>query len=507
MYITLLPYFFCINYAISLFHNTLNMLKHNKNTDKQRLQQLMTNNSQNTSNTNFAAIILAAGKGTRMKSDLPKVLHKIANRPMVAHVANTAMQLSPDHIIVVTSPDNNDDVLAAAQTTAPNASSATQNEQLGTAHAVGIAEDAINGSNDNNKYNGTALVLYGDTPLIKPETLDKMLHAAKDNAVVVLGMRPADAGAYGRLILADDGSLERIVEYKDATEDERAVTLCNSGVMAVANGQIFDLIRKVGNENASGEYYLTDIVGIAREMGQKCAVVEASEDELIGVNSRVELAEAERIFQAGAREKAMIEGATLTDPNTVYFSADTKIGRDVIIGPNVFFGEGVQIANGTQIKPFSHIEGDNSKAEKGQITIAENCSIGPFARLRAGTKIGSGSKIGNFVEIKNSQLGNGVKAGHLTYLGDATIGENSNIGAGTITCNYDGIGKYQTIIGKDSFIGSDATLVAPVSIGEGAFIGAGSCITSDVESHSLALTRSEKIEKQGWAKDFLTKKK
>jgi bifunctional UDP-N-acetylglucosamine pyrophosphorylase/glucosamine-1-phosphate N-acetyltransferase len=306
-------------------------------------------------------------------------------------------------------------------------------------------------------------------------------------------MRPADAGAYGRLVTSSDGRLERIVEFKDANQAERAITLCNSGVMAVAGGRMFDLLAELTNDTAAGEYYLTDVVGIANGKGLSCGVVEAEEWELQGVNSRVELAKAEKVFQDKKREEMMVSGVTLIDPETVYFASDTKIERDVIVHPHVVFGAGVSIASGAEIHAFSHITG---------ATIGANASVGPFARLRPGAVLEGNTRVGNFVEVKNATLKKGAKAGHLSYLGDAEIGENSNIGAGTITCNYDGFDKYKTIIGKDAFIGSDSTLVAPVTISDGAFVAAGSCITDDVESEALAIAREKQVQKAGWAREF-----
>jgi len=444
-----------------------------------------------TNNISFAAVILAAGRGTRMKSDLPKVMHKVAGRSMVAHVAAAAKALNPDHVVVVTA-ESMPEVLTAAQVTAPDAVRVIQHEQLGTGDAVKAAKDILDG------FAGTTLVLYGDTPLLQPETLQRMLDASKKHAVVVLGMRPADAGAYGRLVTSSDGSLERIVEFKDANEEERAINLCNSGVMAVGGGKMMELLADVTDDNAQGEYYLTDVVGIANGKGLSCGVVEADEWELQGVNSRIELSKAEAVFQEKKREAAMVAGVTLIDPETVYFAADTEVGRDVIIHPNVIFGAGVKIADNATILGFSHIEG---------ASIGSGASVGPFARLRPGAKLDEDVKVGNFVEIKNSHLKRGAKAGHLSYLGDSEIGEASNIGAGTITCNYDGYDKYKTTIGAGAFIGSDSTLVAPVSVGDGAFVGAGSCITDDVDADSLALSREPQVQKSGWAREFKRLKK
>ena len=444
-----------------------------------------------TNNTSFAAVILAAGRGTRMKSDLPKVMHKVAGRSMVAHVAAAAKALNPDHVAVVTA-ETMPEVLEAAQVTAPDAVRVIQHQQLGTGDAVKAAKDVLE------DYTGTTLVLYGDTPLLRPETLQRMLEAAEKHSVVVLGMRPADAGAYGRLVTSADGSLERIVEFKDANEAERAINLCNSGVMAVGGGKMMELLADVTDDNAQGEYYLTDVVGIANGKGLSCGVVEAEEWELQGVNSRVELSKAEAVFQAKQREAAMVAGVTLIDPETVYFAADTELGRDVIIHPHVMFGAGVRVADGATIHGFSHIEG---------ATIGEGASVGPFARLRPGAVLDEGVKVGNFVEVKNTHMKSGAKASHLSYLGDAVIGEGSNIGAGTITCNYDGYDKYKTVIGSGVFIGSDSTLVAPVTVDDGAFVAAGSCITDDVEGDALAIARERQQQKAGWAAEFKRLKK
>jgi bifunctional UDP-N-acetylglucosamine pyrophosphorylase/glucosamine-1-phosphate N-acetyltransferase len=440
----------------------------------------------------FSAVILAAGKGTRMKSELPKVMHCIANRPMVAHVVHTVSQLSPQHIVLVTAA-HMEQVVRTAQAADARCTNAIQQQQLGTGDAVKAAQPALQ------DFNGTVLVLYGDTPLIRPETLQRMLEASQHTDVVVLGMRPRDAGAYGRLLLNESGELLEIIEFKDADEDIRAITLCNSGVMAVSGkANIFALLSQVTNMNANQEYYLTDIVAIARGKGLRCGVVEAPEEELMGVNSRRELAQAEAIFQRHMRLRAMDEGATLIDPNSVFFSADTQLGRDVVIQPNVYFGEGVRIGNDVEIRMGCHIEG---------ATIGDECIVGPFARLRTGTVLAGNNKIGNFVELKKTTMDTGAQASHLSYLGDAHIGSNSNIGAGAITCNYDGFDKFETHIGAGAFIGSNTALVAPVRVGDGAIIGAGSVITEDVGADDLAFTRPARTEKKGWAALFRQKKK
>ena len=432
-----------------------------------------------------AAILLAAGKGTRMKSRLPKVMHRIAGRTLVGHVLANLAPLGLQRAVVVIAPGM-DDVAAEV---APNPT-AFQTEQLGTGHAVGCAKAALGG------FPGDVLVVYGDTPFVTTETLTRLLARRRqdDNpAVVVLGMRPADPSGYGRLIQAADGTLDRIVEHKDASAAERQVGLCNSGVMAIDGLALWPLIDRLDNRNAKGEYYLTDIIAHARKEKRVCAFVEAAEEELLGVNSRVELAAAEALFQDRMRRRAMEEGATLTDPGSVYFAADTKIGSDVVIGPNVQFGPGVEIADRVEIRAFCHIEG--ARVESGAI-------IGPFARLRPGAVVGAEAHIGNFVEVKNTRLGAGAKANHLSYLGDASIGAKANIGAGTITCNYDGFTKAKTTIGAGAFIGSDTSLVAPVTVGDGAIVAAGSVITRDVAPDALAIARGEQVEKPGWAKRF-----
>ncbi|MBT4463343.1 MAG: bifunctional UDP-N-acetylglucosamine diphosphorylase/glucosamine-1-phosphate N-acetyltransferase GlmU, partial [Rhodospirillaceae bacterium] len=387
--------------------------------------------------TKTAVIVLAAGLGTRMKSDIVKVMHPLAGRPMVAHLMDTVGGIEPDDVAVVVG-----DVVGDVSEAVVPYPVVQQKERLGTAHAVLQARDTIG------DFSGDVLVLYGDTPLVTLDTLDAMLDARAsdiDPAVVVLGFTPADAGDYGRLILAEDGSLESIVEAKEATPEQLGVDLCNSGVMAIDGKVLWDLLDRVGNDNAKNEYYLTDIIALARGDGRTCVVVEADEDELIGSNSRVDLAEAEAILQDRLRLDAMNNGVTMTDPTTVFLSHDTKLGQDVSIGPNVFFGPVVDVADGATINAFCHLEG---------ASIGAGATVGPFARLRPGAKVGETARVGNFVEIKNSVLDTGAKVNHLTYIGDAEIGAGANIGAGTITCNYDGFFKSKTIIGKGAFIGS-----------------------------------------------------
>lgn len=437
----------------------------------------------------LACVILAAGKGTRMKSDLPKVLHRVAGRPMVGHVLAAVKALDPDHVVVVVGPGM--DSVAAAVAPYPTA---VQQEQRGTADAVRAAFGLLEG------FTGDVVVLYGDTPLVTPDTLRAMVAArrqASDPAVVVLGMRPEDPGAYGRLILNARGGLEKIVEYLDASADERAVTLCNAGLMAFDGARMFDLIGRIGNENAKSEFYLTDVVQIARVSGMACAVVEAAPAEVVGVNSRAELAEVERLMQRRLRKAAMDNGATLCDPDSTLFSHDTRLGRDVIVGAHVVFAPGVTVGDGVEIKPFCHLE---------QTRVDNGAVIGPYARLRPGAEIGPDAHIGNFVEIKNAVVESGAKVNHLTYIGDARIGAKANIGAGTITCNYDGFGKYHTDIGAGAFIGSNSSLVAPVSIGDGAIVGAGSVVTSAVEADALVVSRAQQKAYVGWAKRFRERK-
>ncbi|WP_404379754.1 bifunctional UDP-N-acetylglucosamine diphosphorylase/glucosamine-1-phosphate N-acetyltransferase GlmU [Caenispirillum salinarum] len=436
------------------------------------------------SKTKTAAVVLAAGMGTRMKSALPKVMHPLTGRPMVSHLLSTVEAVGVDEAVVVVGPG----MEAVGRAVAPHPT-VEQTDRLGTAHAVMQAREVLAG------FDGDVLVLYGDTPLITPETLGKMLEARRGPvrpAVVVLGFRPEDPGAYGRLMM-DGDSLEAIVEAKDATPEQLAVDLCNSGVMCVDGAKLLDLLDRVGNDNAKGEYYLTDIVALARGEGLACAVVEGAEEELLGVNSRAELAVAEAVAQKRLRKAAMDGGATLIAPETVFMSHDTVIGRDVVIQPNVTFGPGVKVGDGVEIKGFCHFE---------QCTIAQGATVGPYARLRPGAEVGEGANIGNFVEIKKAVVEPGAKVNHLTYIGDARVGAKANIGAGTITCNYDGFMKYHTDIGTGAFIGSNSALVAPVKIGDGAIVAAGSVVTGDVEPDSLAVARGRQEARPGWAGRF-----
>ncbi|HWK43704.1 MAG TPA: bifunctional UDP-N-acetylglucosamine diphosphorylase/glucosamine-1-phosphate N-acetyltransferase GlmU [Stellaceae bacterium] len=430
----------------------------------------------------LAALVLAAGKGTRMNSDLPKVMHKVAGRSMLAHVLDRLATLQPDRVVVVAGP-----AMPTVEAAAAGHGLAIQETARGTAHAVAAARDALADAAFD-----TVLVAYGDTPLLGAETLARLVAARReaDAAVVVLGMRPDDPSPYGRLLVKPDGSLEAIVEAADATPDQRAIGLVNSGVMAIDGRRLFALIDQIDDHNAKGEFYLTDIVAKARAEGLPCRVVEAPADELVGVNSRADLAAAEAVLQGRLRRAAMAGGATLTEPASVFLSADTVLGRDVTIGPHVIFGPGVVVGDRVEIKGFCHIEGAR---------IAEGAIIGPFARLRPGADLGPDTHIGNFVEIKAARVGAGAKINHLTYIGDAEIGAAANIGAGTITCNYDGFDKHRTVIGAGAFIGSNTALVAPVTVGPGAMIGAGSVITRDVPADALSVSRAVQTDRPTFA--------
>ncbi len=443
--------------------------------------------------TPVSCIILAAGKGTRMKSALPKVMHQLAGKALILHVIDAAQKLSPQHIDIVINNDM-DEVKDVVYAHDSRCRFSIQEEQLGTANAVSAAQDNLQ------DFSGHYLILYGDTPLITSETLQRMvnrLESADKPAVIVLGMQLDDPTGYGRLLLNDNGSLERIVECRDASAEEKAITLCNSGVMAIRKGLLFDMLAEIKNDNAKNEYYLTDIVAVARKRNLSCAAMEVPAEELMGINSRTQLAEAERIVQNRLRHAAMDNGVTLIAPETVFFAMDTSLGNDVVIHPNVVFGAGVAIENNVEIRSFSHIEG---------AIIAEGAVVGPFARLRPGAHLGEGVRIGNFVEIKKSTLEPGAKVSHLSYIGDADVGEGANIGAGTITCNYDGFEKHRTSIGKRAFIGSNTALVAPVTVGAGAVIGAGSVITEDVDEEELSLSRPTQKHMQEWAKKYRLRK-
>jgi bifunctional UDP-N-acetylglucosamine pyrophosphorylase/glucosamine-1-phosphate N-acetyltransferase len=433
----------------------------------------------------LAVIVLAAGMGTRMKSALPKVMHPLAGRPMILHLMDMVAGLSPDRVVVVVGPDM--EQLAAV--VAP-AQAVVQHERKGTGHAVDQARRALA------DFDGDVLVLYGDTPLITRDTLERLLaerRGLRQPAVVVLGFRPEDPGQYGRLVVDEKAGLKAIVEYREASPEQRAITLCNSGVMAIDGKRLWSLIGRLDANNAKGEVYLTDIVGLACGDGATCSHVEGAEAEFLGINSRVELAAAEALVQARLRKTALEAGATLIDPASVWFSWDTKLGQDVTVWPHVVFGPGVTIGNGVTIKGFCHFE---------QCRVGDNAELGPYARLRPGADIGDAAHIGNFVEIKKSTVERGAKVNHLTYIGDARIGAGANIGAGTITCNYDGFNKSFTDIGEGAFIGSNTSLVAPVTVGDGATVGAGSVITKAVSPGALAVARGAQTEYAGWSERF-----
>jgi bifunctional UDP-N-acetylglucosamine pyrophosphorylase/glucosamine-1-phosphate N-acetyltransferase len=425
------------------------------------------------------AIILAAGLGTRMKSTLPKTLHRLAGRSMLRHLLASCEPVF-GRIVVVLGPD----MEAVRKEAAPH-DCVVQQDRLGTAHAALQAAGHFG--------NGQVAVLYADNPLIRTATLRRLLDSNTPHGLSLLAFRPEDAAKYGRVITGADGLVERIVEFADATEPERDVGLCNAGVLCGAAPEMERWLRAVRNDNAKGEFYLTDLVALARADGRPVTAVEAPADELAGVNSRGELARAEAVLQGWMREAAMEAGVTMTDPSSVFLSADTKLGTDVTIEPHVFFGPGVTVASNVTIRAFSHLEGAD---------IGPGCIIGPFARLRPGAVLEQDVHVGNFVEVKAAALAQGVKANHLSYIGDATIGSGTNVGAGTITCNYDGTNKYRTTIGAQVFIGSDTALVAPVTVGDGAIIGAGSVITEDVAPDALVLARGRQVQKPGRATEL-----
>lgn len=431
------------------------------------------------------AILLAAGMGTRMRSRLPKALHPIAGRPMLRHLIASCEAVF-DRIVVVTGPGMD----SVARTAEPHAS-VVQTDRLGTAHAALQAADLFG--------DGDVAILYADNPLVQPATLRALLdrRTRGDAGLVLMTMRPDDPAQYGRVLLSD-GYVGRIVEWADATSDQRAVTLCNAGGLCARAQDMRRWLSAVHNDNAKREYYLTDVVAIARSDGVRVAALEAPAGEVAGINSRAELAAAEAVVQRRLRAAAMDAGVSMLDPASVFLSFDTVLGQDVSLGPNVVFGPGVTVGPGTEIRAFSHLEG---------VRIGEDCVIGPFARLRPGTVIQDGAHVGNFVELKATLLGAGAKANHLTYLGDAEVGDQANIGAGTITCNYDGFAKHRTRIGARAFIGSDTALVAPVSVGDGAITAAGSVITDDVTTDSLAIARARQTEKPGRAAEFRAKHK
>ncbi len=430
-------------------------------------------------------IVLAAGEGTRMRSSLPKVLHQVGNRPMVVHAMATARAAGVDRLALVVGP--NMEAVEKTVTAAGADTIVVQSERLGTAHAVLRARAAIEAGADD------VIVLYGDTPLVRPSTIAAVRARLAGGAdVVVLGFRTATPTGYGRLVEAD-GRLVAIREEKDATAEERAIGFCNSGVMAFRGAQVLSLLDAIGNSNAKGEYYLTDAVEIAAGRGLSVIAVEGEEEEFLGANDRAQLAACEAIFQKRRRAEMLANGVTLVAPETVFFSADTTFAADVLVEPNVVFAPGVAVASGARIRAFSHLEGAR---------VGEGATVGPYARLRPGADLGRDVHVGNFVEIKNGRIEDGAKVNHLTYIGDARVGPRANIGAGTITCNYDGFGKYHTDIGAGAFIGSNSSLVAPVTIGDGAFVGSGSVVTIDVPADALAVARGRQTTRAGWAAAF-----
>ncbi|MCI0737105.1 MAG: bifunctional UDP-N-acetylglucosamine diphosphorylase/glucosamine-1-phosphate N-acetyltransferase GlmU [Beijerinckiaceae bacterium] len=433
------------------------------------------------------AIVLAAGESTRMLSSRPKVLHKLAGRSMLAHVLSSLKEAGAGQAAVVAGPDH-DAVIAEAKETMPEAEIAFQKERLGTAHAVLAARESIARGYDD------LLIVFADTPLVRPDTFIAMRKAlaGRQNAVVALGFKANEPAGYGRLILVN-GSLMAIREDRDASETERAIGICNAGLMALDGRHALALLAAIGNDNSKKEYYLTDAVSAARSRGLAVAAEIADEEDVMGVNDRAQLAAAEAILQSRLRAKAMRDGATLIDPGSVTLAFDTKLGRDALVEPHVVFGPGVSIGEGTRIRSFSYLEG---------AAVGPNAVIGPFARLRPGATLAQDVHIGNFVEIKSSDVGQGAKINHLSYIGDASVGAKSNVGAGTITCNYDGFAKYRTVVGENVFIGSNSSLVAPVQIGAGAYIGSGSVITQDVAPGALALGRARQVEKPGRAEQF-----
>ncbi|ANG97343.1 UDP-N-acetylglucosamine diphosphorylase/glucosamine-1-phosphate N-acetyltransferase [Brucella pseudogrignonensis] len=430
------------------------------------------------------SIVLAAGEGTRMKSNLPKVLHQVAGLPLVSHVVKAVQGTGKSDVALVVG-RGADEVRGAVEKVADAVSAFEQKERLGTAHAVLAARAAIERGYDD------LLIVFGDTPLIEAHSLQAARNKLSEGAdVVVIGFRPASPHGYGRLI-EEGGKLTAIIEEKEASEAQKKIGFCNGGLMAVRGSHALALLDAVDNKNAKGEYYLTDIVGLAHGKGLNVVAIEVPVDNVIGINNRAELAEAENIWQNRKRQEMMLAGVTLIAPETVFFSHDTLVEADVVIEPNVFFGQGVHVASGALIHAFSHIEGAK---------IGVNAEIGPFARLRPGANLGEKSKVGNFCEVKNAQVGKGAKINHLTYIGDATVGASSNIGAGTITCNYDGYNKYKTVIGENAFVGSNSSLVAPVSIGDNAYIASGSTITDDVPADALAFGRARQETKEGRGK-------
>ncbi len=439
-----------------------------------------------------SAIILAAGHGSRMKSVTPKVLHQVGGQSMLNWLIALSREVGAERIAAIVGAQT-PMVKAAATKALGGGGVAVQDPPMGTGHATKCAGSIMEG------FDGHVLVLFADSPLILPQTIERVFDALDNGAsVAVLGFEPDVPGAYGRLVEDDAGNLQKIVEAKDANAAELKIGLCNSGVVAAPGKILFELLAELTNDNANGEYYLTDIIGLAGERGLRTAAVRAAADEVLGVNSRVELAKAEQIFQTRTRHKMLENGVGLIAPDTVHFSFDTEIEADVLVEPNVVFAPGVKVKSGAHIRAFSHLEG---------VRIDENAVIGPYARIRPGTRVKGGAKIGNFVEVKKSTIREGAKISHLSYIGDADIGANANIGAGTITCNYDGFDKYQTIIGDGAFVGSNSSLVAPIEIGDGAFVGSGSVITKNVPADGLAVARGKQRNIDGWANIFRAKKK
>ena len=431
-------------------------------------------------------IILAAGQGTRMNSDRAKVLHDLGGAPLVGHALKAAAALDPARVVVVTG-HAAPEVEAAVLDWTPDAVCVRQATQLGTGHAVKQAQSALEGAE------GPTIVLYGDTPFVRPKTLMAMQEAQADHGVVILGFRPADPGRYGRLVM-QGALLDRIVEWKDADPATRAIGLCNSGVVCVDTALLFSLLAEVTDDNAAGEYYLTDIVALARRRGLTATVVQCPPEETLGINTRAELSLAEALLQTAKRAEALEDGVTLVAPETVHFAHDTVIGRDSVVEPNVVFGPGVTVESGARIRAFSHLEGCH---------VGAGSVIGPFARLRPGTELAEDVHIGNFVEVKNAQVAEGAKINHLSYIGDADVGERTNIGAGTITCNYDGVFKHRTVIGRGAFIGSNTMLVAPVTVGDHAMTATGTVVTEDVPAGAMGIARARQTNKPGFASRFM----
>jgi len=430
----------------------------------------------------LVVVVLAAGQGTRMKSSRPKVLHEIAGRPMLAHVLDGVAALAPERIVVVIGPGM--DAVAELATSYPRTTTVVQAQRLGTGHAVAVAGAALGRARET----ADVLVVCGDTPLLRPETLRALVarrYRADAPDLLCLAFRPEDANQYGRVVVDEDGNVQRIVEFADADEAERANGLCNAGILLGAGAVLFSLVGALGNDNAKGEYYLTDVFALATAAGRRSAVLEGDPEDVLGVNSQGDRARAEEVFRQRLRDRGMAEGVTLLDPATTWLSADTDFGRDVVVEPAVFIGPGVALGDGVRVRAFSHLEG---------VRVEAGAVIGPFARLRPGSVIGSEARIGNFVEVKNATLGSGAKANHLSYVGDSAVGAGANVGAGTITCNYDGLAKHRTEIGAGAFIGSNTALVAPVRVGAGAIVGAGSTITRDVPADALAVARGEQRE-------------